>query len=178
MTAVGAVWGFAEATLFFIVPDVWLSVVAFRHGPGRAVVACIPTTVGALAGGVLMFLWGTLDPQAARPVLDMIPAIGERTIDSAREALAQDGLIAMAVGAFSGVPFKIFASQAPAAGISLAPFLAVALAARMARFLIVAVFAGWIGRELARRAGARRALWLLAGFWVLFYGFYWTVAPG
>ena len=178
ITVVAALWGFAEATLFFVVADVWLTVVAFRHGPLRALHACIPAALGAVAGGALMFLWGALDPPSVQEALDAIPAIGDQMIGGVRDALRADGLIAMGIGAFSGVPFKVYASQAPAVGISLALFLGVGLAARLARFVLVAVIAGWIGHGLGRIAGPGPALWLLAGFWILFYGFYWAATPG
>ena len=44
-----AVWGFAEATLFFIVPDVLLSWIAL-HAPRKALVACLWAVVGAPSG--------------------------------------------------------------------------------------------------------------------------------
>jgi len=53
--AAAAAWGLAEATLFFIVPDVLLSwLAAFR--PRVAWPAVLTCLVGALAGGVIMYL--------------------------------------------------------------------------------------------------------------------------
>ena len=43
-----AVWGFAEATLFFIVPDVLLSYVALKN-LRAALLTCFIATGGALA---------------------------------------------------------------------------------------------------------------------------------
>src|SRR5437868_1692315 len=58
-------WGYAEATLFFLVPDVLLSWVALRD-PRAAGVACFWALAGALLGGATMYAWGAADPGTAR----------------------------------------------------------------------------------------------------------------
>ncbi|GEM_PF-3959884 len=47
---VALAWGFAEATLFFIVPDVWLTLVA-RERLRTGLIASLYSLAGALAGG-------------------------------------------------------------------------------------------------------------------------------
>ncbi len=55
----GLFWGFAEATLFFIVPDVLLTLVAlFSFRRSAQLMACI--LVGAVAGGSVMSLQSLL----------------------------------------------------------------------------------------------------------------------
>jgi membrane protein YqaA with SNARE-associated domain len=54
LMAAAALWGFAEATLFFIVPDVLLSIIAVRRGRRPAWIAMAWTIAGAIAGGALM----------------------------------------------------------------------------------------------------------------------------
>ena len=68
-------WGFAEATLFFIVPDVLLTWIAVRHGTAQAVKASFAAAVGAMLGGVAMYTWGAHDPALARTVVSAVPAI-------------------------------------------------------------------------------------------------------
>ena len=75
-----ALWGFAEATLFFLVPDVLLSAIALRRGR-LAGVACLVALLGALPGGALLYRWGEREPVAARRALDRLPAISTTTID-------------------------------------------------------------------------------------------------
>ena len=57
-------WGLAEATFFFIVPDVFLSLVAILGGwrTWRHIVAAI---FGALLGGALLFQWAKVNPGRA-----------------------------------------------------------------------------------------------------------------
>ena len=48
--ALAAIWGAAEATLFFIVPDVFLSWLALSDRR-QALIACLYALLGALVGG-------------------------------------------------------------------------------------------------------------------------------
>jgi len=74
VNAIAALWGFAEATLFFIVPDVWLTVIAV-WSPRKAAMACLFALLGALAGGALMYGWGYMAPGMALTTLERIPGI-------------------------------------------------------------------------------------------------------
>ena len=73
---IAGIWGFAEATLFFIVPDVWLTLIAVRRGLVPALAACGWALAGALAGGLAMYAWGVFDSAAARDVRQpSVPAL-------------------------------------------------------------------------------------------------------
>jgi hypothetical protein len=50
-------WGLAEATVFFVVPDVWISRLALSSWRA-ALRGCALALVGALVGGVLLYLAG------------------------------------------------------------------------------------------------------------------------
>src|SRR5260221_4366767 len=64
----GLFWGFAEATLFFIVPDVLLTLVAlFSFRRSAQLMACI--LVGAVAGGSAMFLVCVKNPPPAKAMV-------------------------------------------------------------------------------------------------------------
>ena len=67
-------WGLAEATIFFIVPDILLTYLALKD-PRRATKACIWALAGALVGGTAMFCWGAYDIDSAEKFLKRIPAI-------------------------------------------------------------------------------------------------------
>jgi hypothetical protein len=74
VNAIAILWGFAEATLFFIVPDVWLTAIAVWI-PRKAWMACLFALLGALAGGALMYSWGYMAPSTALTALERIPGI-------------------------------------------------------------------------------------------------------
>ena len=102
-----ALWGFAEATLFFIVPDVLLTFIAIRHGWRQAAMASLAAAAGATIGGALMYAWAASDPASARGAIDFVPAISAALLERAKDALARDGLAAMFIGAFTGAPYKV-----------------------------------------------------------------------
>lgn len=172
---IAGLWGFAEATLFFFVPDVWLTALAVRRGLKPALLACLAALVGALLGGAVMYGWGVANPEAARDVLDWVPAIDPAMIAEVRASLYEDGVTATFLGPLYGIPYKIFAVEAAGAGIGLAAFLAISVPARLLRFLLVTVVAWSISAALARHVELRFRTGLLASAWVVFYTAYFTI---
>ena len=174
MNLVAFLWALAEATLFFIVPDVWLTVVAARYGIRKALVACGFAVLGALVGGAAMYLWAASDAASAIATVGRVPGIPPAMMDNAAAALGAQGVLAMVLGAFAGVPYKIYAVEAPGAGIGLALFLAMSVPARLMRFLLLSgmaaafagLFDGWLGKHVV--------LALIVVLWVAFYAGYWA----
>lgn len=175
--ALSALWGFAEATLFFVVPDVLLTWVAVRRGLRPALAAAGAAALGALPGGALMLLWGAADPAGSRAAIDLVPSIGAAMIDGVAAGVAAAWPLALFEGAFLGVPYKIYAQQAGAQGIDWAWFLLATPAARFARFALAAVLAAAAAAGLRRVGLGGAVTWVWAGFWVIFYGFYWSFVP-
>jgi membrane protein YqaA with SNARE-associated domain len=170
-------WGFAEATLFFIVPDVLLTWIAIQR-PNRALAACVIATVGALAGGAVTFAWGRADHVSARAAMEALPGISPALADRVEADLAERGLVALVVGPARGVPYKLYAAAWGANGGDLLPFLAVSVPARLARFAAIALLAaGLRAIVFARRSLATcRAIHVVA--WVAFYAWYFLAMAG
>jgi membrane protein YqaA with SNARE-associated domain len=172
---IAALWGFFEATVFFIVPDVWISAIAMRRGWKAGLSAAGVACFGALLGGFVMYLWGSRGTETARHILDLVPAVSPVMVAGAGEDLRLHGLIAMLTGAFTGVPFKIYAVEAGALKPGLMPFLLMAFAARLTRFVLAALIAAAAANGLRHFLSERTILLLLAAFWVFFYAWYFTV---
>ena len=171
--AAAAAWGFAEATLFFVVPDVlltWLAGFRPRHA-WRAVAVCL---LGALAGGALMFLLAGGAPDRLRAWVAAVPAISEGFMARTGEALRTDFGPAMLRAGFTGVPYKVLAVEAGAQGQSLATFLAFSVPARLSRWVLLVLLAR--GVAVLVRARVRqpdRVLWALwAAGWGVVYAVY------
>jgi len=164
-------WGLAEATVFFIVPDVLLSFLALDR-PWRAVRCCFHALAGALAGGLAMYLWGARDPAGAIALLERIPAIGPQMLQRVAREQQGEGTLALLLGPLSGTPYKTYAVLAGQAALPLPAFLLVSIPARLGRFLLVTLLAAGVGRLLQQRLspGGRRLL--LTAFWVRFYTAY------
>ncbi len=177
-SAVAALWGLAEATFFFIVPDVWLSLVAIRRGARAGARAAAWTALAASFGGLGMFLWAATAPTDAGAALVVLPGIDADLIARTRGEFAREGVVALISGAFSGVPFKIYAVLAPALGMEATLFVLVAFPARLARFLLAVVIAAGLARWLSGRISPGGLIAVWGGFWLLFYGLYFIVMAG
>ena len=166
-------WGLAEATVFFIVPDVLLMWIASRS-PRTAIRACGAAILGALAGGAVMFALGSRMPEYAESLLDQVPAISREMIDEVRAETASNGLGAVLLGPLQGQPYKIYAVEWGAIRGGLLAFLAVSIPARGVRFLLCVAFAYFAFRALARWTRRRPAveLAILSVGWSVFYAFY------
>lgn len=163
-------WGVAEATLFFIVPDVILSYIGLRQGPRAAAIASIYAACGAAVGGAIMYTWSAHDPAAARAAVLAVPAISEDMALRAAEAVRGDWFMATVTGPLTNTPFKLFAILAlHSGGATLPAFALASIAARLPRFLIVSIGIALIGRLLSRWLTERQLLWVLIGAWLLFY---------
>lgn len=174
---IAALWGFAEATLFFLVPDICLTAAAVWRGRVAAFRAACWAIAGAVAGGALMFHWAAADPVPAMAAIESLPAISQAMMDSGRDALNKNGLWQLFVGSITGTPYKIFAAAAPAAGIPLTPFLLVTILARASRFIVAILIADIVSRTLAAHLSLRGRLIVLAGFWTVLYAGYLTLMP-
>lgn len=113
-----ALWGIAEATLFFIVPDVYLTGVGL-YDVRKSLFACLYALLGAMVGGTIMYYWGMRDVGGALGALDSIPSISTGMLARARADVVEMGTWAMLRGPLLGVPYKIFAVQAGSVGIGL-----------------------------------------------------------
>jgi membrane protein YqaA with SNARE-associated domain len=171
-----AAWGLAEATLFFIVPDVLLSwLAAFRpRFAWPAVVACL---AGALAGGALMYLAAADAPGRMRALLEAVPAVSDALVSETGAGLEADYGRRMLSAGFSGVPYKILAVESGARAQGLATFLGWSVLARLPRWVLVVLVAR--GVTSAVRDGAAnpdRFLWgLWAALWSIVYVVYFSV---
>lgn len=172
------VWGFAEATLFFFVPDVLLSYIGLKRGVKPAAQASVIAALGAALGGAVMYAWSAADPVAARAGVLAVPAISEAMVATAFEAMRGDWFMATMLGPLSSTPFKVYAILAlHAGGAPLHAFALAGFAARLPRFLVVGCGTALIGKALGRWLSERQLLWVLIGAWVLFYAAFFALMP-
>lgn len=167
---IALIWGFAEATFFFIVPDVWTSRVVLKNTQA-GFVACLFAIVGALIGGSLLFYIGGYDP----PTVDVtthIPGISLSTIQEAHKGLESQGLASLFAGAISGIPYKVYALQAAeTTKKGILEFLIFSLGARAARFGIVTSIAWGFTKLNPKMPLECRYRWHTI-VWIAFYIFY------
>lgn len=177
MLALVAVWAFAEATLFFIVVDLPISWIAVGHGRRRVVLAVLVAAGAAAAGGALTYAWAGADPVGARGAMAALPGIDAETIAEAQRRFAAAPATAMFAGAFTGIPYKLYALAAAEQGMPLLSFLLLSVAVRLPRFALIALVARGASRVLDRWLSVRARLALLASLWLAFYAFYFAMMP-
>lgn len=166
------VWGFAEATVFFVVPDLLLTAAVIVCGFARAFRFSLAAAAAASAGGLLMWLWGEGDADAARAFLLSVPLIAADLLARVQTEVAGPWPAHLAIGAITGAPFKIYAVEAGAAGIGPLAFTLAGFAARLARFTL-AIGLTALGAALAARLGLKRMVpYGLALAWAAIYAVY------
>jgi hypothetical protein len=166
-----ALWGFAEATLFFIVPDVLLTFLA-QIGLRRALLASLAAACGALAGGAALYAFVLAAPETATSVLLAVPGISPELVSRVAVLLGGDLFPGLAAGALSGAPYKLFVAEAAMTGVPLSTFLTASLPARLLRFALASAASWLVFTRLLGGLKLRTKRLLLGGFWLVFYAGY------
>ena len=169
---IAAAWGLAEATLFFVVPDVWVGWIALRR-PRRVLGVCLAAIAGGIAGSAIVHTavrqgW---DPDS---FFRALPGVQRGDIGRVRASIADDPTRAFAMGAITGVPVKIYVTEADRAGLPLTRTLALVALNRAPRIAVsglVAAVLGAFARRTGLAGGPAEALYLVG--WVVFYAWYW-----
>ena len=101
-----AAWGFGEAILVPIVPDVLLCLLA-AAAPRRATALFGWTVLGALIGSLVLSAVTLGDPAVGRGIVLGVPGITQATLDSATVAV-HDGYPLAMVHLGPGTPIKVY----------------------------------------------------------------------
>ncbi len=167
-------WGLAEGTLFFIVPDVFLSLVAVVK-PRRVWRHILSAVLGAVCAGTLMYIWAEQNPEQAHQTVSRVPFIPQRMFEEVKTGYERRGMFAVFLGPLSGIPYKIYAIEAPGR-FGLMEFAATTAPARAWRFVLVCLFFAAAAAMLRGKWNrSPRQLAAIHGVvWFLFYAFYWT----
>jgi membrane protein YqaA with SNARE-associated domain len=170
-----AIWGFAEATFFFVVPDVLFTRTTLRSVK-RVWLQLFAAVIGAAIAGALMYLWASGSPAQARSAVAAVPFLGEKIITPAEQRWNDGGTTSLFSNPLSGVPYKVHAVLAPS-HVSLPVFLLLSLPLRAERMLLSMIvfvpLAMWVRKDEGRRTKTGMRIHL--AFWLLVYAVYWSV---
>jgi membrane protein YqaA with SNARE-associated domain len=167
------VWGVAEATLFFIVPDVAISVIAL-DGSSAGLRASVFALLGALLGGTVMYYWGRSNLEIVVEIFHRLPAIRPADVEQVRSAMTRTGVRAILVGPILGIPYKIYAAHAHLT-TSIVNFLLISIPARMVRFVLVALATPYLMDKIAPHESYETRLYILVLVTAAFYLVYFIV---
>lgn len=171
--ALAFAWGFAEGTLFFVVPDVAFTLTtALRPRQGLAQLGAV--VAGASLAGTMMYGWSASNQAQARNTVAAVPYVGQTMLEATDRRFEQQGAPAMFDQPLGGVPYKVYAVLAPS-HLSPVKFLLLSIPARVERLIL-----SWLPFALLslalRRAGAngwRAAVAVHSLFWIAVYAYYW-----
>ena len=171
---IGFLWGFAEATLFFIIPDLvlsWASLAGVR--PGIKILGAI--LAGAIVGGICMYTWALWRPDSARSAVAAVPFVRTKMFEKVQEDYRAHGVSGIFYTLGTGIPYKVYAVLAPPL-TSPVTFGLISLPARFERLALSWLIPTMLGVFLRRWVRNHRCLtavlWL--GFWVVTYAIYWS----
>jgi hypothetical protein len=169
--ALAFLWGFAEGTLFFILPDVPLSLAAMLR-PRRALMHVAAIVAGAVLAGGAMFSLSASGP-GARYAVGQVPLVTSAMFERAENDYREYGVWATALGPVRGIPYKVYAVEAPEHS-RLLSFLAVTVPSRIWRLLVVWLGFSGAGLLLRKLGRASLAPAIHASFWIVLYIGYWA----
>jgi len=145
------VWAVAEATVWPVIPDIALFLLILAT-PRKTLNFLGATVAGTTLGGVITLLVAFAAPQFALHAVLAVPLVHEQSVPTVQAHLQDWSLPhAFLFQPWSGIPFKLWAVLAVAAGhqpLTIAPFFVVG---RALRFAAVSLVAATLGRLLERR---------------------------
>ena len=171
----GFLWGFAEGTLFFIIPDIVLSWAALAGAKcGARILGAI--LLGAVGAGLCLHTWATFQPAASRSAVAAVPWVRTAMFDQVQKDYETHGIAGLLMGPASGIPYKVSAVLAPPF-CSPGPFALISVVARAERMALTWVFFTVLGLIFRRWLADHRRLTptLFDAFWIVVYAFYWTM---
>jgi membrane protein YqaA with SNARE-associated domain len=170
-----ALWGAAEASFFFLVPDILLTAAALRHGLKAGLLLSVCAATLAALTGVALWAWARHDPVQARAAMLHVPAVGPDLLARVHGEFDKGWPLHLTLGAVSGVPYKLYAVEAGVRGAPLWLFVPVSFAARLTRFALTVTAAAAARAGLAHLGRPDRAMPLWACAWILVYAVYFTI---
>jgi hypothetical protein len=169
----GFLWGFAEGTLFFIIPDIvlsWASLAGVKCG-----IKILGTILaGAVVAGLCMYTWAAQQPETARSAVASVPFVRSRMFNKVQQDYRAHGAAGIFYTVGTGVPYKVYAVLAPSV-TTPATFGLISILGRFERMALSWVIPTFLGLFLKRwiRNHRRLTIALFAGFWIVTYAIYW-----
>jgi len=170
----GFLWGFAEGTLFFIIPDLLLSWASLTGAKcGFKILGAI--LAGSLVAGLCMYTWAASQPDLSRSVVISIPFVRAKMFDRVQQDYRDQGISGMLRGPGSGIPYKVYAVLAPPV-TNPAVFVLISIPARVERLVLswlAFTSLGWVFQRWMRNH-PRITTVLFLTFWIITYASYWS----
>lgn len=133
-------------SFIFPVPTALLMIPMVIATPDKAIRLATITTVMSVLGAVIGYLLGWGAMSAIEPWIVELGWLPQ--LEAARLQFEKYGVLAVAIGAFTPAPFKIFTLTAGILSMSFIPFILVSLVGRGAHFFLIALLMAWAGPKM------------------------------
>lgn len=171
------IWGFSEASWFFVIPDVILSLYALTVPRLKKVIwANIICLAGAMIGGILVFTISTNQHALIQEWMLKIPAIHGYMIEHVQQTMDEEGPFGIIFGPLFGVPYKLYALEAHNYTNAFI-FILITIPARLLRFILVSVVAFILSHQLFGNMGLKFKIIIWCMVWIIVYTIYFTIHP-
>lgn len=171
------IWGFSEATWFFIIPDVILSLYAIQKKSLKTVIkANLICVAGALMGGLLIYILSLNYYELIRTFILNVPAIHDYMITRVVDGMDESPLLSLITGPLFGVPYKLFALEAPQY-IDLSMFLLFTVPARLIRFVLISLLAYYLSHVILKELKKTIKIFIWLVLWIIVYSVYFSIHP-
>ncbi|KFE41237.1 hypothetical protein [Staphylococcus agnetis] len=175
MALLAILWGFSEATLFFIIPDVLLTFVAITYQRKRVVVKVVMSALlGALIGGACVYIASLYDDKLTLNMLLNVPSVQTYMVDHVITSMNDNPAYALITGPLFGVPYKLFAFIAPQ-HLNIITFLLISIPARLVRFIIVTSLAYVLSHYVFKWLQYRYKIMIWLIVWIIVYAIYFGI---
>lgn len=130
----------------FPLPTALLMIPMVVATPDKAVRLATITTLMSVFGAVIGYLLGWGAMSVIEPWITQMGWLPK--LELARVEFEKYGVLAVAIGAFTPAPFKIFTLTAGMLSMSFIPFILVSLLGRGAHFYLIALLMAWAGPKM------------------------------
>lgn len=172
---VAFLWGVAEGSFFFIVPDVIITAAAL-FSPRRSWKHVAAVLAGSLVAGAALFFWSVSSPERSLDAVTSVPFVRREMAVKVEGDFQRYGAFALCVGPTSGIPYKVYAVLAHSY-TTFPEFIVVSIPARLERFIITWMLFACLGALLRyyNKFTEKSSLMIFAVYWMAVYVYYWIV---
>lgn len=130
----------------FPLPTALLMIPMVVATPDKAIRLATITTLMSVFGAVIGYLLGWGAMSVIEPWITQMGWLPQ--LETARVEFEKYGVLAVAIGAFTPAPFKIFTLTAGILSMSFIPFILVSFLGRGAHFYLIALLMAWAGPKM------------------------------
>jgi len=161
-------WGFTEASFFFLIPDIILTYIWVFYGFKKSLKASFFALLGALLGGAVMYLLSIFYPIFIHNILLHIPLINEKMILTSQAGLVKNSFYDMILAPWKWIPYKIYAYEVWKLNLSFWQFIIFSIPARFIRFFLSLSLASLIWYLFKNNIQKYKKHWILLFIFVWF----------